>query len=78
MLMGTISSSISFSLDNRKESNSLETRKVTNLQEWLLRKNLSASQVRRNVKQKPDLLQRKSEYSGSVTHVEITSSLKLI
>ena len=59
----TVGSSFSFSLDNRKESTNLETRKVTSLKKQMPRKKLSPSQVRRNLKRKQDFLKRKSEHS---------------
>ena len=59
----TVGSSFSFSLDNRKESINLETRKVTSLKKQMSRKKLSPSQVRRNLKRKQDFLKWKSEHS---------------
>ena len=59
----TVGSSFSFSLDNRKESINLETRKVTSLKKQMPRKKLSPSQVRRNLKRKQDFLKKKSEHS---------------
>ena len=55
----TTTSTLSFFLDTRKESTTLEPSKVNNLQEKVFKKKLSPSQVRRNNKRKEDFFKRK-------------------
>ena len=56
----TTGSTFSFSLDTMKKSTILKPMKVNNQQEMLVKKKLSPSQVRRNMKRKEDFLKRKS------------------
>ena len=61
----SIGSNYSFSMDTKENSTFLDTRKVTTPIEGM-KKKLSPSQVRRNMKRKEDFLKRKSENSKTV------------
>ena len=61
----SIGSNYSFSMDTKEKSTFLDNRKVTTPLEGM-KKKLSPSQVRRNMKRKEDFLKRKSENSKTV------------
>ena len=60
-----IGSNFSFSLDTREKPTSRDTSKVDTLQKGM-KKKLSPSQVRRNLKRKEDYLRKKSKNSMTV------------
>ena len=61
----SIGSNFSFSLDTKEKFTSLDTRKVTTPLQYM-KKKLSPSQVRRNVKRKEEFLKRKSGNSKTL------------
>ena len=72
-----VGSNFSFSLDTREKPTSLDTSKVDTLQRGM-KKKLSPSQVRRNLKRKGDYLRKKSEnyMCSPKTQPELYSQLR--